>query len=92
MKFLALVCGIEKATSEHACIWCKCPKDDRYDMSMQWSITNCVQGARTVEEISAKSKLIKQVRKGLTVADPHVQFHSHGSRHDRFTPLILKNH
>ena len=23
MKFLALVCGIEGATCEHSCIWCK---------------------------------------------------------------------
>ena len=23
MKFLAVVCGIESATSEYACIWCK---------------------------------------------------------------------
>lgn len=28
-KFLALVCGIESASSNHACIWCKCPKVKR---------------------------------------------------------------
>lgn len=26
MKFLAVVCGVEAATSEYACVWCKCPK------------------------------------------------------------------
>lgn len=29
MKFLATICGIEGATSEYSCIWCKCPKDKR---------------------------------------------------------------
>ena len=33
-KFLALVCGLELATSNHACIWCKCPKAKIWDMSM----------------------------------------------------------
>ena len=60
MKFLAMVCGIEGATSDHACIWCKCPKDKRHDMSLQWSITKTDQEARTVEEIAAKSGLSKR--------------------------------
>ena len=28
-KFLATVCGIESASAEYACIWCKCSKDQR---------------------------------------------------------------
>jgi len=28
LKFLALSCGIESASCNHACIWCKCPKAD----------------------------------------------------------------
>ena len=47
-KFLALVTGIDAATSEHACIWCKCPKEDRWDTSMHWYITNPDEGARCV--------------------------------------------
>lgn len=58
-KFLACVCGIEAATSNCACIWCKCPKDQRWNMSTTWSLTESVKGARTVEEISQKCKLAK---------------------------------
>ena len=59
MKFLAMVCSIEAVTSDHACIWCTCPKEKRHDMSLQWSITDSDKGARTVEEIAAKSTLPK---------------------------------
>lgn len=45
MKFLAKVCGIEGATSEFSCIWCKCPKDKRYNMDLQWSVTDELLGA-----------------------------------------------
>ena len=58
-KFLATVCGLEAATSDHACIWCKCPKLQRSDMTKTWSITDKNQGARTIEEIAEKSKLGK---------------------------------
>ena len=30
-KFLATVCGLGPANQEHACIWCKCPREDRWD-------------------------------------------------------------
>ena len=30
-KFLAIICGLESATSQHACIWCKCSKTERCD-------------------------------------------------------------
>ena len=59
MKFLALVCGIESATSIHSCIWCKCPKDQRHRMDQKWSISDTQYGARTVEEISSMSQLGK---------------------------------
>ena len=58
-KFLAVVCGLEAATSEYACIWCKCPKGKRWDMSLTWSLTDPEKGGRTVEEITEKSKLAK---------------------------------
>ncbi len=58
-KFLALVCGLESATSNHACIWCKCPKDKRWDMSMTWSLLDQEKGARTIAEINEKAKLAK---------------------------------
>ena len=58
-KFLAMVCGLDSATSQYACIWCKCPKQQRYDMTMTWSLTDPVKGARTIEEIKEKSKFGK---------------------------------
>ena len=59
MKFLALVCGIDSATCIYPCIWCKCPKGERHNMKLKWSITDEQQGARTVEEITTMSKLGK---------------------------------
>ena len=58
-KFLAMVCGLQSATCEYACIWCKCPKKHRCDMTMSWSITDVAKGARTIGEIQQKSKLSK---------------------------------
>lgn len=59
MKFLAIVCGLECATCEHSCIWCKCPKAQRWDMNKTWSLTDPDKGARTVQEITEKAKLPK---------------------------------
>ena len=61
-KFLAATCGLETATAEHACIWCKCSKLQRSDMKLTWSITDATKGARTIEEITKKSKLGKRTR------------------------------
>jgi len=73
---LAAVCGLEGANSNYACIWCKCPSDDRCDMTVKWSISNPEQGARTTEEIAEKSKLPKNSKfhKG-----PHFFLYSHES-------------
>ena len=51
-KFLALVCGIDTANCKHACIWCKCPASERWDMSQKWSIIDTAKGARNIEEIA----------------------------------------
>ena len=59
MKFLALVCGIEAATSKHSCIWCKVPKDERHNMNLKWSMNDTQYGARTIEEISSMAQLNK---------------------------------
>ena len=56
-KFLALVCGLDSATSNYACIWCKCPKGERSDMTLKWSINDSAKGARSIQEISHKAKL-----------------------------------
>ena len=52
LKFLALVCGIDAANCKHACIWCKCPASERWDMNQKWSIIDTAKGARTIEEIA----------------------------------------
>ena len=49
-KFLAMCTGIDSATSDHACIWCKCPKDDCSNVDVQWSITDTSLGTCTIEE------------------------------------------
>lgn len=33
LKYLAIAMGIEAANSRFACIWCKCPSEDRYDVT-----------------------------------------------------------
>ena len=68
-KFLALVCGLESATSDHACIWCKCPKKQRHDMGLTWSLLPD-KGGRTVEEISEKSKLSKSSKNRFNCSRP----------------------
>ena len=47
-KFLALVCGLGRA---NACVWCKCPRQQRWDTSKKWSISDPTFGARTIDEI-----------------------------------------
>ena len=37
-KFLACICGLGAANQDYACIWCKCPRDKRYDTTRTWSL------------------------------------------------------
>ena len=57
-KFLACVCGLGAANQDYACIWCKCPRLQRWDTNKQWSMTDLSLGARNLAQISqcAKSK------------------------------------
>lgn len=70
LKFLAAVCGIEAANSEHACIWCKCPKQQRSNMALSWSIQDQSKGARTIEEIQEKCKLGKTSKSRFNCCHP----------------------
>ena len=45
-KFLACVCGLGAANQDFACIWCKCPRNERYDTRKKWSLTDKSLGAR----------------------------------------------
>ena len=60
LKFLAMVCGIDAANCEHSCVWCKCPRLQRCDMSQEWSISDTTKGARTVEEIARFASMKQQ--------------------------------
>ena len=44
-KFLAMVTGIDSASSEYACIWCKCPSWERCLTHKEWSIMDSSLGA-----------------------------------------------
>ena len=63
LKFLNQVTGIASFAATHSCLWCKCPKDLRFDMSQNWSMSDPSLGARTIEEICA---LAKKKRLGCT--------------------------
>ena len=56
LKFLNQMLGISGFASTFSCLWCHCPKDERYDVSKLWSMTNTALGVRTIEGITACSK------------------------------------
>lgn len=62
-KFLALITGIDSASSQYPCMWCKCSTDERRDVDKHWSITDPTLGARTIEENVKVSQLPKSKRK-----------------------------
>ena len=49
-KFLTTITGIDSATANYACIWCKCPALEHHDTNYKWSIFDPDSGARTIEE------------------------------------------
>ena len=50
-KFLACVSGLRAANQNFSRIWCKCPRNERFDISKKWSITDKSLGARDLQEI-----------------------------------------
>lgn len=59
LKFLNQVVGIGGFASKFTCLWCRCSKEDRFDMQKTWSMTNPDLGARTIEEITTCGKMKK---------------------------------
>ena len=47
-----MVCGLGRENEDYACVWCKCPGEQRWDTSKTWSINDPKFGARTVAEIA----------------------------------------
>ena len=45
-KYLAVCLGLQAANADYACIWCKCPKEQRHNTSKSWK-----DELRTIEEI-----------------------------------------
>ena len=43
-KFLACVCDLGAANQDYACIWCMCPRLQRWDTNKQWSLTDLSLG------------------------------------------------
>ena len=74
-KFLALVCGLDAANADHACIWCKCPKSKCWNMCLELSLTDPKKGAWTIIEIAELAKLGKSSKKKDSVAVDHPFFH-----------------
>ena len=52
-KMLANTLGIMCANSKYPCVWCKCGKEDFYDLDKEYSISDAKMGARTHEEHAA---------------------------------------
>ena len=51
MKFLLMIMGINSATADYACVWCKIHKDNRWDTSKPFSHYNEAPQWRNLEEI-----------------------------------------
>ena len=65
LKYLAITTGIEAANARFSCIWCKCPSEDRHDMTKVWSVQNEDEGARTIASTS-KGSLLHKTKKSTT--------------------------
>ena len=50
-KFLLILLGLSAANSNHACIWCKVHKNDRWDMSYDLQHYHLLELKRTLEEL-----------------------------------------
>ena len=68
-KFLACICGLGAANQDYTCIWCKCPREERYDVTKTWSLIDRHLGARTCEEIANHSRAKKYNCKSCPLFD-----------------------
>lgn len=64
-KFILSALGLDGATANYACAWCKIPKEDRskLDSVTNYSMTDAKLHARTIEEISNLCDLPKRCQK-----------------------------
>ena len=57
LKFINETLGLGSCSSEFSCAWCKGPANQFWDMSIEWSFTDPLKGARTIQEIERESRL-----------------------------------
>ena len=61
LKFLNVVSGLDSCCCRPTyCVFCKCPKQEFYDVTKTWSVSDQVYGAGTIEKNEANSKLKKK--------------------------------
>ena len=70
-KFPACVCGLGGANQEYACIWCKCPHNQRH-IKRVWSLSNSSQGGFII----GGNFQICQIKKVQLQGNPSIQFHT----------------
>ena len=68
-----MVTGIDAASSDYACIWCHCKKDEHGDIELQWSLSDTDKGARTIDENVelAKQPFPQDLRVKWTIISDH---------------------
>ena len=90
-KFLAIICRLDATNSTYSCIWCKCPASERWNMDLDWSITDTAKGARTIEEIMTLAKKT-QVSPALQLLPlSSIFIYTHASCCYRFASPLLAN-
>lgn len=56
VKFLLMIMGLNSATADYACVWCKVHKDNRWDTSKDMTFYSEDPQRRTLDEIKKNSK------------------------------------
>ena len=58
-KFLTCICGVGATNQDYACVWCKYPREDRYNVTKTQTLIERHYGTRTCEEIAHHSRAKK---------------------------------
>ncbi|RIA84059.1 hypothetical protein C1645_742608 [Glomus cerebriforme] len=71
-KFVALVLGINAATSNYFCLYCNCHKDERYNMDKVWLNSKNTRGRKNTmlfQEIDQNNWIIDELHLMLRISD-----------------------
>ena len=58
-KFIFFMLGLNGATANYACAWCKIQKDDRWKIDQHFSYFNSKPLSRSLQELTEMFKKIK---------------------------------